>query len=323
MTHPRSFLPHADPDETAASAWLAQADAAWTAADEAALQAWLTAEPANRAAYERVSLSMEFLGAHQDDPELAALRRRTAERTRHPRRGVLVGALAASLAVVIGAAVHQAAPAKLEIFETGPAMRRITLEDGSHVTLDARTRLEVRLGRRARQLKLVQGQASFEVAHDRSRPFAVRLGREVVVATGTAFNLDQAPGASVVTLVEGSVEVRRAADDRLLARLSPGDQYAARNGRSQVARADPDAALAWRTGKLIFDDATLAEAAERVARYSANPIRVAPPLSNLRISGAFDAGDQPAFVRAVEAYLPVQAAIAADGAVELRPAPAP
>jgi transmembrane sensor len=322
MTHFVSCIPGNAPNETAAAARLARAEAGWTPDHETAFQGWLASAPEHREAYERVCASMDFLDAHQDDPELAALRRRTAERTRPWRRGLVAGALAASLAVVIGAVAYQAAPAKLETFETGPAMRRITLDDGSQVTLDARTQLEVRLGRKSRELELVRGQASFDVAHDRARPFAVSLGRQVVVATGTAFNLDQGPDASVVTLVEGAVEVRSAADDKLLARLSPGDQYAARNGQAQVARADPSAALAWRTGKLIFDDASLSEAAERVGRYASRPIRVAPELRDLRVSGAFDAGDQPAFVRAVEAYLPVQATTAADGAVELRPRPA-
>ena len=322
MTYSRSFIPRIDAGETAAAAWLARAASDWTVDDEAVFQAWLAAASAHREAYEGVCASMDFLQAHEEDVELVALRRRTAARTRTSRRSLVAGALAASLALVVGAVAYLAAPVKLDTFETGPAMRRITLADGSQVTLDARTRLEVRLGRRARELELVRGQASFEVAHALDRPFSVHLGRQVVIATGTVFNLDQSSEASVVTLVEGAVDIRGAADGGLLARLAPGEQYTARNGRAQTVRAEPDAVLAWRRGKLIFDDASLSQAAERVSRYSDRPIRVAPALRALRVSGAFDAGDQRAFVRSVEAYLPVQAMTAADGAVELRPRPA-
>lgn len=322
MTHSISFVSGVDPAETAAAVWLARAEAAWTPNEEAAFQAWLASAPEHRRAYDSVCASMDFLDAHQDEPELASLRRKTARRVGPARRGILAGALAASLAVVVGAAVYQNASARLETFETGPTVRKVALDDGSQVTLDARTRLEVRLGRKARELELVQGQASFDVAHDQARPFTVRLGQEVVVATGTVFNLDQTPDASVVTLVEGAVEVRSAESGELLAKLTPGDRYARRSGEVGITRADPDAALAWRMGKLVFDDASLSEAAGRIGRYGDRPIRVAPALRNLRVTGAFNTGDQRAFIQAVEAYLPVQAVTTADGAVELRPRPA-
>lgn len=322
MTRSFQFSVDEDPSETAAGAWVAREAAEWTSEDEAALQAWLTAAPSHRQAFDAVSASMSFLEAQASAPEVLALRQRTTARTGGSRRALLVGSLAATLAIVVGALAYQARPAQLTTYETDSATRHVTLDDGSELTLDARTRLEVRLGPRSRDLRLLQGQASFDVAHDERRPFAVRLGRTVVVATGTEFNLEQSQNASTITLLEGSVDVR-SVDGALLARLRPGDQYLARDGkRGQVATTDPDAALAWRSGKLIFDDTSLREAAARIERYAQRPLRVAPEVADLRISGAFDAGDEAAFIKAVEAYLPVLAAAGPDGAVELRRRPA-
>jgi transmembrane sensor len=319
LTRPFHIQPGEDPSETAAAAWLAREDAGWSSADEATLQTWLDAATVHREAYQAVCASMDFLGAHAEAPEIATLRRGVADRTRRDRRAVLAGALAATLALVVGFIAYQARPARLTTYETDRSTRHVVLADGSQVTLDAKTRLEVRLGRKARDLRLVQGQASFDVAHDASRPFSVRLGQEVVVATGTVFNLDQSMDASAITLIEGSVDVRRAEGGEVLARLTPGDQYLVHRGRGQVLQADPNAALAWRSGKIIFDNTTLAEAAVRIGRYAEGSLRVSPQVADLRLSGAFDSGDQDSFLRAVEAYLPVRAVRGADGVVELRP----
>ena len=65
----------------------------------------------------------------------------------------------------------------------------VTLADGTRVTLDGATRLEVRLGARRRQVELVRGEAFFDVAHDAARPF---LGHEMLRQLIAALSPEQA-----------------------------------------------------------------------------------------------------------------------------------
>ncbi|MEH3160166.1 MAG: FecR domain-containing protein [Sphingomonas taxi] len=65
----------------------------------------------------------------------------------------------------------------------------IRLDDGSTVTLGAQTVLTVGFTRERRQLALERGEALFEVAHDRSRPFVVQTPFGAVTAVGTAFDV--------------------------------------------------------------------------------------------------------------------------------------
>jgi transmembrane sensor len=322
LTRRPDFLAETDVHEAAAAAWFARGQPDWSADDEAALNAWLAADPDHREAYDGLAATMALLDDHRDTPEVKTARRQALHASRPARRAVLTGGLvAAAAAVAAGVTVYPrlAAPSPV-VYETAPAERRVvTLADGSRLALDAQTTVEARLGPASRDLWLKDGQVRIDVAHDKARPLSVRLGRQVVVATGTAFNLDQSAGRSTVTLVEGSVDIRAMEGGALLARLTPGQQYVADALRRHVAEADPAAVLAWSAGKLIFDDEPLEQAAARVGRYGQRRIRVARDVAGLRISGAFDAGDEAAFVRAVEAYLPVTVVYPAPGEVEFRP----
>src|SRR6202042_1912925 len=89
--------------------------------------------------------------------------------------------------------------------------RNVTLADGSIVTLNTNTILETDLSRSVRQIYLRKGEAHFQVAHDRSRPFLVHAGDAVVRAVGTEFEVRLREDKHVEVLVnEGRVEVQAA-----------------------------------------------------------------------------------------------------------------
>jgi len=85
--------------------------------------------------------------------------------------------------------------------------RVITLEDQSIVRLNSRSKLQVRLLPSLREVRLLEGQALFEVAHDSARPFIVRSGDVAVRAVGTQFDVNRRESGTVVTVVEGRVKV--------------------------------------------------------------------------------------------------------------------
>ena len=83
-------------------------------------------------------------------------------------------------------------------------------------------------------------------------------------------------------------------------------------------QANLDRATAWESGQLAFKDEPLGAVAERVSRYAAQPVSVAPGAAGLRVSGVFKAGDIDTFVDIVTSYLPVRATAAPDGEILLQ-----
>jgi transmembrane sensor len=323
-----SSSPPQDPPEdlhdVAAAWWVRRGEDAWTAADEATLRAWLDADPAHIDAYDAV---LEAMSAFDDDTsELQDLRAEASPavapapiRARRPsRRAWMLGGGAALAAGVAGLAVLTRTGSAQVYAAPVDAPAAFTLADGSRLVVDAGGEVSVRMDRQARRLDLVCGQARFDVAHDTSRPFSVAVGDQVVVATGTAFNIDRLAGRAVVSLLEGRVVIHPAAAPAQILALEAGQQAILTPGQPARREAgDVQTASAWREGRLVFNDTPLAEAVERVSRYGAAVRLADDTLSPLRVTGVFKTGDTAAFVEAVTAYLPVAARREADGRTAL------
>ena len=296
-------------------------------------EAWLDDHPANAAAWSAVAAPWDEIGAAAASPELLALRRDALDRARRqassrwagpalPRRAVAGGAIAAVAALTAGGAWLMDRP---EIYHTGPGERRVVaLGDGSRVSLDSASRVQVRFTRQARRLELLSGQARFDVAKDPARPFSVQAGDQTVVATGTSFSIDRLGARVRVTLLEGRVSViaSTAGDRPSAVELRAGEQLTAaapgRGAPAQVETVALDKAVAWERGQLIFEDEPLSAVAERISRYTARPVVVKDAAAGaLRISGVFTAGDLATFVDTVTAYLPVRAKAGPGGETEL------
>ncbi len=193
-----------------------------------------------------------------------------------------------------------------------------TLEDGSLISLDSDTALELTFEPKRRQVHLRRGQALFEVAKDRLRPFVVQAGTSAVTALGTVFDVKIAPQNLRVVLVEGRVAVKALKDSRANAvTLAPGQELIADgDGDVRVRAADTDRALLWRKGLVEFNDTTLAEAIEQLNRTSARPLRLADArLGAMRLSGIYHTGSPERFVTSIAQVLPVTGRSASDGVI--------
>jgi transmembrane sensor len=129
-----------------------------------------------------------------------------AERTPRLRRRFLAAASGALVLVIAGAVWwnHDRFP----IYATDIGERRsITLADGSTVDLNARSRLRVEFSKQERRVELVEGQALFQVAKEKNRPFIVSSGDATVRAVGTQFDVNRRTNGTTVTVLEGRVAV--------------------------------------------------------------------------------------------------------------------
>lgn len=93
--------------------------------------------------------------------------------------------------------------------------RSILLADGSRVTLNSASSVEVDLGKHRRVIHLLRGEALFQVSHNPARPFDVYADGAVVRAIGTEFNVALARNYATVTVLEGRVAVMSAAQASL------------------------------------------------------------------------------------------------------------
>jgi transmembrane sensor len=243
-----------------------------------------------------------------------------------PVRRLLSGAFAAA-ALAFGAFWFTHRP---EEFSTQVAQRQhITLADGSHADLNARTRLSARMRGRDRHVRLEQGEAYFEVAKDPARPFYVETAAGTVRVTGTKFNVRTSPtGLLEVTVLEGSVNVatavgaasRRAATGDADFHLKPQDQVTVTDdvaSEQRLTASTTDDVIAWRDGKVAFDDTPLAVAAERFAAYNGRTVTVAPEAAGLRLGGRYTLDDFDRFLVSLEKALPVKALRGENGAVRI------
>jgi len=131
----------------------------------------------------------------------------TAERAPRRFRHPFFAAAAVAFAFVLGAAVWWQAH-RYPLYTTDIGERRsITLLDGSTVDLNARSQLRVEFSDRERRVELLTGQALFQVAKDKARPFTVRSGEATVRAVGTQFDVNRKDSGTTVTVLEGRVAV--------------------------------------------------------------------------------------------------------------------
>jgi len=185
--------------------------------------------------------------------------------------------------------------------------RRVALADTSVASINSASQLEVKLTREKRQITLVKGEAWFEVAKDKSKPFVVEAGDIRVRAVGTAFGVRRFSDGAEVLVTEGTVEVWTG---KAKALLTAGQHSFVPYKTAQISVAQQPQEvlrkLAWRDGKLIFTRQTLSEAVADFNRYSAKKIIISDPsLENKRIFGQYQIDAAEQFARDIGAYLNV------------------
>jgi len=176
----------------------------------------MESDPQNALAYRQVSATWGVLHAHASAPEVVIGRRDALEDSRRAGRRRWSGksvfpprwVLAASLLLAATVSSWWFVAQRSGVYATELGERRtVPLQDGSMVTLDAKSRVRVRYTERERTVALEEGQARFAVAKDALRPFRVHARDQTVVALGTQFDVELVPGAVRVTLIEGHVAV--------------------------------------------------------------------------------------------------------------------
>jgi transmembrane sensor len=187
----------------------------------------------------------------------------------------------------------------------------INLPDGTRVTLAPDSLLDLAYDNGHRNLRLIQGRAYFDVAHDTARPFTVEAYGRMVTAFGTRFDVYMMPGIVRVVLAQGSVSISRAPGGKMEqspVRLRPGQAYLAignKPGIVSVTNVDKD--MVWRESFLSFDNRPLPEVIDKLNRSTRAQIFIRDPsVASMRVTAQFKTGNVERFGRALALALPVR-----------------
>jgi transmembrane sensor len=188
--------------------------------------------------------------------------------------------------------------------------RVVILKDKSVIELNTQTEVSVTYSASERQVKLIRGEALFEVAKNPNRPFIVSSGGVVARAVGTKFSVSRLPDGGIVTVAEGRVAVTEEPDpavattDKTLSiEIAAGQQAiaASHSGAIVTGQVNVDKILAWRDGRLVFDDDRLADVVREFNRYNSTQIVIADPdIAERRIYGVFRTRDPESLVTFLE-----------------------
>ena len=301
-----------------AAHWFARMRGFDAEASREAFEAWLAEGPAHRRAYNRAA-EIFAMGKLLTETERAA-----GARWRHAGWRASLAAVAACIFGIGGwVAIHQQAqdkdPRKIVAITTD---RRtvstrtgetavVRLADGSRVRLGKDSMVEVDIGSNQRDLRLLRGQARFEVAHE-GRPFIVFAGGGSVIARGTIFDVALTLAGKVdVRLLQGAVDVvlpsKHPASQHPLRKLAAGESVSfvvrAKHGVPPPGPNGPTPSgspIAARN----FEAAPVSELLALANRLSDRPIRLADAaLGSERISGRFRVDDTELLARRLGALL--------------------
>ena len=276
--------------------------------------------PANAEAYRRLEAFWAQTKNLAGDQDIAsavddAMSRRAERRSRLPRTSLGMVAVGAAFVLAFGGWSWWQGRTT---FGTSVGEQRIVqLADGSSVRLDTDSRIRVRFAEDQRFIELEAGQAMFDVAPDRERPFVVQAGQARVTAVGTVFDVRRDAAGASVTLVSGVVEVVSGREGRAT-RMSAGHRARLAPRETRIEAVDVALETSWTDGSIVLRDTPLHEAVAEVNRYLTAKVELAPGrLQGVAVNGVFKTGDRDAFVSTVSGGLDLQATRQADGSIML------
>lgn len=314
-----------------AAAWVAQLEGRAPAADQRArFDDWIARSAKHAAAYEAALRTWRDLAAMREDPQYRALlgkptlRERIVNGVPGPRwfafaAGIAAVAAFAWLAISLDVLPFLHRPT--QVATQSAEVRETALPDGTRVVLGAQSQLSFEVTQKVRRAAVVGGDAYFAVAHDATRPFTVAIDDVRVRVVGTQFEIRRRSGAVSVAVAEGIVDVSRT--NAAAVRLHRGEAVTAgASAQLSVHAVEPEDIAAWRSGRLLYDNAELRDVVSDANRYARSRIVIADEqLESLRVTTSFRTSQVEGMIETLQAVLPLVVERQADGQIVLRARP--
>ena len=299
-------------------------DAARAAQAQARAERWRASAPANESAWQAAQARWRAVDGLAQQlrsdvlPDEALPMARAARRQWLRRAGSGAGLLGlAAFSGWFGLRHWNHAPTYEARWTTRPReqLPRILLPDGSVLALAADGALRARFSRRDRYVVLERGHAYFDVARDPQRPWTVQTRLGQVEVLGTAFAVSDRGGDVAVRVERGQVRMRSGDGARrdlvagqavVLHAASDGMGIATLGDVRSFAQDGSADVAAWREGWWRFTAVPLADVAAEFTAYSGRPLRVAPAVAALTLTGSFPIQRPQVLLEALPQALPVR-----------------
>ena len=160
---------------------------------------------------------------------------------------------------------------KIEYTSEKGSVSTIHLEDGSAIWLSSGSKITLLKSATGEVTTQLNGEAYFDLIPSQARKFAVDLGYFKVKDIGTKFNIrayTEEPGV-FATLVDGQINLFDKSNTNPFLTMQPGDylHFDKQSNRIAVTKQDPSIATAWKEGKFVFIDKTLAEICKELENW--------------------------------------------------------
>ncbi|HEY0941440.1 MAG TPA: FecR domain-containing protein [Steroidobacter sp.] len=288
----------------------------------------------NKRKFNEVADAWRALDLARNSPEVLDTLARYGSNAVHPEpRRWTKYLVAASVLMFVGVSIalfSNGRSNQSQTYQTRLAEQSIALlADGSTMHLNARSAVQVDYSSAQRHVKLIDGEATFRVEHDATRPFLVIVDGVSVRAVGTEFNVRREHDSLTVAVLDGVVEVTGSANDLLhqhpwrqqlpLGRVLKMDR-ATSAVKVEVATADIARIKGWQAGRLVFQSEPLHSVVKAVNRnIDSGPIVIADPaIRDLPVNMNFDIKQSKDFVSALLLGFPVEAEYLSSGEIRLR-----
>lgn len=293
-----------------AADWLMQLSEGACDADYRACERWSQRSPEHARAWERAQLLLNKLGGLPPALAMPAL-----NRAPQAGRRTAVARLAAMLALApAGWAAWRVVDGRhwSADYRTAVGQQRVMqLADGSRVTLNTASAIDVVFSATQRVIRLRAGEILVQTAQENAalyRPFSVDTIQGRMEALGTRFCVRHEGDTTHLAVLEGAVRITPRNGGAAAGQvLHAGEQVAfTANALDNVRQAD-QAGIAWTHGMLVADKMRLFDFAAELARYRNGIVRVDPAVAHVRVSGAFPIGDTDQALAMLVATYPVEA----------------
>jgi transmembrane sensor len=278
-----------------AADWLMQLSTGTaTDAERVACEQWRRSDPEHARAWARAELLLNKLGGLP-----AALAMPALDRPANAGRRAALAKLAALAAVLpagwLAWRLAGEQPWRADHRTAIGQRRNLQLADGSRVTLNTATAIDVQFDARHRLIRLRDGEILIETARDTApqrRRFLVDTEQGRLEALGTRFTVRQEDGRTRVAVFEGAVRIepRRASErDAFIVHAGHKTSFSDRSGATALPV--DESAAAWTQGMLLADKMRAADFTAELSRYRDGIVHCDPAIADLRISGAFPIAD--------------------------------